>query len=60
MEPIELLQEELDKYKKALIKSKESLRKGEIDPYTHQIHYDNLIPKIQSFVHAINTLKIFG
>lgn len=60
MEPIELLQEELNKYKRALVKSKESFEKGEIDETTHLTHKDNLMPKIQTFVHAVNTLKIFG
>lgn len=57
MEPIDLLKKELDKYKRALQKSKDSFAKGQIDPYTHQEHRENLMPKIQSYTNAVRTLQ---
>jgi hypothetical protein len=60
MDPIDMLQEQLDEYKRALLKSKNSSEKGQITHELYLEHKENLMPKIQKFVHAINTLKIYG
>ena len=57
MTPLEVLQEQLNKYERALEKSKESLSKGDITPQLHQIHKTNNEPKIREFKLAIRILR---
>lgn len=60
MEPIELLQQELNKWKIALIKSENAFNEGNIDYTTYQRHKENLTLKIEKYTHAIRTLQIYG
>jgi malonyl CoA-acyl carrier protein transacylase len=60
IEPLDILKAELEKYEKALRKSKESFIKKQISRDFHEIHMENLPPKIEKFKHAIRTLQIFG
>jgi hypothetical protein len=57
MTPIEILQEQLYKYEKALQKSEESLRNGQITPELHHIHRTTNEPQIKKFKRAITILK---
>jgi hypothetical protein len=57
MTPIEVLQEQLYKYEKALKKSEESLKAGQITPELHRIHRTNNEPEIKKFRRAIAILK---
>ena len=57
MLPIELLQQELDKYNKALSKSNRSFYIGEITKEAHEIHLQNLTPIISNYKFAIILLK---
>jgi len=57
MTPIELLQEKLAKYERALHKSFESFKKGEYSEELHNTHKKNLQPKIFEYQQAINLLK---
>jgi hypothetical protein len=57
MTPIEVLQEQLYKYEKALKKSEESLKAGQITPELHRIHRTNNEPQINLFEEAIKILK---
>jgi GTPase involved in cell partitioning and DNA repair len=57
MKPVELLEEELNKYKRALAKSAEALLEGKINNQRHQSHRENLTPKIKEFEYAIRILK---
>jgi hypothetical protein len=56
MTPIEILQEQLYKYEKALKKSEEALQKGQITPELHRIHRINNEPNISEFKRAIAIL----
>jgi hypothetical protein len=56
MEPIELLKQELEKWEKALRKSCEFLEKKMITPEEHEMHKNNLTPKIHSYQYAIDIL----
>jgi hypothetical protein len=58
MEPLELLKQELEKWEKALRKSEDFLKKNMITMEEHETHKRNLIPKIQSYKHAINTIEV--
>lgn len=60
LEPIKLLQKELDKWKKALRKSDQSYENGDINMETNRVHHNNLIPKIEQYTHAIRTLNQFA
>lgn len=60
MNPLELLQLELDKYQRALQKSKDSFALDLIPKIVHKEHVTNLEPKIQEYKDAIHCLKIFG
>ena len=55
--PIELLQERLTEYEKALQKSFISLRDKQITPEVHDIHKRNLNPLIFEYKRAIEILK---
>jgi hypothetical protein len=57
MKPIELLEEQLFKYEKALKKSEDSFKEGSITPELHRIHRTNVEPKIKEFKHAIRILR---
>jgi hypothetical protein len=59
MTPLELLQKELNKYERALEKSKESHEKGKIDVGLHLSHARNLEPKIKEFRLAIRVLTTY-
>ena len=54
--PKEVLQEQLYKHQKALSKSKEALRTGQITPELHRIHRTNNEPQIDLFEAAIRVL----
>lgn len=56
MTPIELLQEKLAEYEKALHKSFESFKKGDLSEEQHNTHKKNLQPKIFEYQQAINLL----
>jgi len=60
MTPLDLLREELLKWKKALSKSYTSYERNEITLAEHETHRENLEPKIQEYKDAIETLQIFG
>lgn len=55
--PIELLQERLTEYEKALQKSFISFRDKKISEEEHNIHKRNLNPLIFEYKHAIDILK---
>ena len=57
MTPIEILEEQLYKYEKALEKSKVALHAGLITPELHRIHKTNNEPKIREFKLAIRILR---
>jgi len=59
MTPIELLQQELNTFKLALRGSEEALKGKKISKDLHEIHKENLKPKIQEYKNAIQTLIIF-
>ena len=56
MTPIELLTQELVKYKKALEKSEVAHTNGQIDICIHEMHKRNLTPKIEEYENVINFL----
>ena len=56
-DPKELLKEELNKYQKALQKSFESFKKGEITKELHETHKANLEPQIFLYERALNFLN---
>ena len=60
MEPIELLQEELNKYMRAKRKSEDAYNLEMISRKEHETHIENLTPKIQEYKDAIQTLQIYG
>lgn len=55
--PIELLQERLTEYEKALQKSFISFRDKKISEEEHNIHKRNLNPLIFEYKHSIDILK---
>lgn len=57
MTPIELLQEKLAEYERALHKSFESFKKGEITQELHNTRKKNLEPSIFEYKQAIDLLK---
>ena len=57
MTPVDILSEQLYKYKKALKKSKETFDAGKITPELHRIHRTNNEPAIEIFELAITILK---
>lgn len=57
MTPIEVLQEQLYKYEKALKKSEESFKAGQITPELHHIYRTNNELQIKKFKQAIAVLK---
>lgn len=59
MLPTELIQRELDVYKKALKLSKEKLAEGKIDSKLHAVHVKNLTPKIESYIKALRILNVY-
>jgi len=59
MEPITLLQKELDVYKKALILSKQKLADGKITKELHETHVNNLEPQIRVYTNALRILRFY-
>ena len=57
MKPIELLKDQLNEYQKALHKSFESFKKGEITKELHETHKANLQSKIFQYKQALNFLN---
>jgi hypothetical protein len=57
MKPIELLEQELEKYVKDRDKSIKSFEKGEIDEATHDQHINNLTPIIEEYKYIIRIVK---
>ena len=57
MTPIDILQEQLNKYEKAVRKSEEALSNAQITSELHQIHQKNNEPYIKKFRQAIAVLK---
>ena len=57
MEPIILLQKQLEVWKDSLNKSKQSFLEGTITKETHEIHKANLEPKIILYNKAIKVLE---
>ena len=57
MTPREVLENQLYKYQRALHKSADSLKAGQITPELHRIHRTNLEPKINLFEQAVKCLK---
>ena len=60
MRPIELLQQQLTVWEDALAKSYASYLNDKISENEHQLHRENLEPKIEQYKHAIRTLQQFG
>jgi hypothetical protein len=58
--PEELLQSKLDELEKALRKSKQFLEEGEIDEEIHQMHKNNLEPKISRYKAAIRIINTYA
>jgi hypothetical protein len=54
---INLLKDELEKYRRSKSKSIESFSKGDIDEATHKIHLFNINPKIERLTEAIKKLE---
>jgi hypothetical protein len=59
MQPIELIQKELDVYKKALKLSNAKFAEGKIDAKLHETHISNLEPKIATFTQALRILRFY-
>lgn len=59
MEPIELLQKQLDEYKRALEKSLIAYNEGKISKEDHEKHKTNLTPKIRIYLNAIAALDTY-
>jgi len=57
MEPITLLEKQLDMWERSLKKSKQSFLEGDISKETHEMHVINLTPKIELYNKAIDVLK---
>ena len=57
MRPLELLEQELEKYVKARDKSIKSFEKGEINERTHDQHIQNLTPMIEEYKFVIRIVK---
>ena len=57
MTPIKLLEKTLNSMQRDLKKSEEALADGKIGKRTYEIHYDNLMPKINEYQEAIELLK---
>ena len=60
MTPIEFLQKELDVLKGNLNKSYIAFEQDLISKGQHEMHRENLEPKIEQYQHAIRTLQQFG
>jgi ribosomal protein S21 len=58
--PEELLQSKLNELEKALRKSKEFLDKGKIDEEIHQMHKNNLQPKISRYKAALRIINTYA
>ena len=56
-EPLKLLEKHLKALERDLKKSEESFTDGKIGKRTHELHYQNIAPKIIEFKTAINLLK---
>jgi hypothetical protein len=57
MTPLELVESERDKFTKALRKSAESYKNGQIDYNLHEAHVMNLAPQIKEWNEAVAILK---
>jgi hypothetical protein len=59
MSPVEIFQQELNVYKKALKLSNEKFAKGIIDAKLHDTHVSNLEPKIAKYTQALRILRFY-
>ena len=59
MTPSDLLQHELNVYKRALEKSKKKFEEGKIDAKLHETHVGNLEPKISHYTNALRILRFY-
>jgi len=59
MTPVELIQQELKVYKRALEKSKKMFADGKIDLKLHETHVENLTPKIAKYTEALRVLTFY-
>lgn len=59
MTPCQLLQQELNVYKKALELSRLKFEQGVIDKKLHETHISNLEPKIASYINALRILRFY-
>jgi hypothetical protein len=57
MNPIDLLKKQLNEYEKALHRSFESFKSGQITKDLHETHKSNLEPKIFKYKQAIQILS---
>ncbi len=57
MNPVELLEQELKKYERALYHLEIFLEKNDVDKETYDRRKNNLLPIIQNYKFAINILK---
>lgn len=57
MNPIELLQKELDELKRALDRSFALVHNDSITQELHKTHFKNLFPRIKEYEKAIEKLK---
>ena len=56
-DPLELVTEQMEEYKKAYVKSIMSFGEGSISKETHDTHKSNLLPKIAIYGKAVEILK---
>ena len=59
MSPIDILQQELNVYKKALELSKKKFAAGLIDAKLHETHVGNLEPQIRIYTNALRILRFY-
>ena len=59
MNPIQLIQQELNVYKKALKLSNEKFVEGKINAKLHETHISNLEPKIAKYTEALRILQTY-
>jgi len=59
MLPIDLLQKELDVYKKALELSNKKFADGKISSKLHDTHVENLQPRIAKYTEALRVLTFY-
>lgn len=59
MTPQELLQKELNVYKRALELSNKKFAEGIINAKLHETHVSNLEPKIAKYIQALRILRFY-